>query len=108
MTPTRASPEAIRAFRAAQWARPCSDPAVVSLLMLAIPTPRWCRARRGGSAWLSLVNNLAQPYDLEVGPLDPLQGREVVVVPARVGHAAEEPVAAVVGQEHPVPLQGRR
>src|SRR3712207_8954232 len=34
-----------------------------------------------------------------------LQGSELLVVPARVRRAADEPVAAVVGDEHAVALQ---
>src|SRR3954451_22295857 len=42
---------------------------------------------------------------LEGGTGHRLQLIEVVVVPAPVGRAADVPVAAVVGDDHPVPLQ---
>ncbi len=48
----------------------------------------------------------AQRHHLEVADLDALESRQIFVVLARVGSAADEPVAAVVGQDHAVGLQG--
>src|ERR1044072_3383296 len=44
-------------------------------------------------------------HDLEGAAGDPLQLAQVLVVPAPVAAAAEEPVGAVVGDDHPVALQ---
>ena len=46
--------------------------------------------------------------DLEIARLDPHELAQRVDVPARVGRAADEIVAAVVGQDHAVLLQRRR
>src|SRR5579863_3157535 len=44
---------------------------------------------------------------LERAAGDGLELVEIVVVPARIGVAADVPAAAVVGDDHPVGLQGR-
>src|SRR5262245_14677626 len=65
------------------------------------------RPRRPPSVELDalLRHDLPQLNKFEVPAFDPLQGREFLVVPTRVGCPGHEPVPAIVSHQHPVLLQ---
>ena len=74
---------------------------------IASTTPSGRRPARAGSRSTSTRSSAGRSFtdDLEVAAAQPLQSPQVVVVPARVRRAGDEPVRAVVGDEHPVALE---
>ena len=76
-----------------------------------LPRPaRRAKASRAAEAWTrpdgrARSVELRGVDDLEVEPGDAAQRVQVVVRPARVGSAADVPVRAVVGDDHPVALE---
>src|SRR5579871_1320539 len=74
-------------------------------LMLASRAMRAKRARPEKGLDPLTRDDRPRVHDLEVAPLDLPDLREPLLVPARVGGARDEPVRAVVGDDHPVLLE---